>query len=113
MKSLLMLSLAACCVWGAEEVTTPEEEGEQVERWSDDGAELRVAAAEGRVGEMRRLLESGAKTESKDDDGWTALCEAAFNGETEAIKVLLEAGADVRVRDNEGWTPLLIAAHEG
>ncbi len=52
------------------------------------------------------LLESGAKVNAVDTDGWTPIFYAITFGLLECTKVLLAAGATVNHRENDGKTPL-------
>ncbi|KAF5696281.1 ankyrin repeat domain-containing protein, partial [Fusarium mundagurra] len=61
----------------------------------------------------QRLLEKGAKTESKDMLGQTPLSVAAWNGHEAIIRQLLEKGADVESEDKSGRMPLWWAAENG
>ncbi|XP_049853777.1 poly [ADP-ribose] polymerase tankyrase-1-like isoform X2 [Schistocerca gregaria] len=71
------------------------------------------AAKQGRVEELRALLEAGADIDGKDIYGRTALHTAAWNRHVEAVRTLLYAGADVSARDNEEYAPLHMAALGG
>ena len=52
------------------------------------------------------LLESGAKVNAVDTDGWTPLFWSISGGHLECTKVLLAAGAAVNHRRTDGRTPL-------
>ncbi len=56
------------------------------------------------------LIEKGADTNSRDEDGSTPLDVAAAFGQTASAKALLAGNADIEARDNFGNTPLLSAA---
>ena len=58
---------------------------------------------------MEFLLESGAKVNAVDTDGWTPLFWSISNGRLECTKVLLAAGATVNHRNTDGRTPLDLA----
>lgn len=58
------------------------------------------------VGELQRLVSSGANLEARDSDTWSPLEVAAGNGNLEAARVLVEAGANVNAEDGGGRTPL-------
>jgi ankyrin repeat protein len=62
------------------------------------------------VKSVRRLLDSGANIEAKDEEGDTPLIRAASFGQTETFELLLERGAKINVRDKRGMTPLIAAA---
>ncbi len=72
---------------------------------------LFVAAKEGNLSEVKRLLENGANVNCENKLGWTALMLAAWKGHSEVAKVLLDNGANV----NKGgaWTALMAAAWKG
>ena len=70
----------------------------------------------GRAAVVKRLLEKGAKIETKGYmQGYTALHQAAYYDYPAVAKVLVEAGA--RVSDNRSYlgndTPLMVAANRG
>jgi ankyrin repeat protein len=66
------------------------------------------------IEEVKRLIEAGADTKTRDEIGWTPLHYAAYNGYTEAAKVLIQAGAGLEAKtwDSER-TPLNLAAIHG
>jgi CubicO group peptidase (beta-lactamase class C family) len=76
-------------------------------------AGLHVAALQGDVDAIRRLIKAGADLNEKDAYGSTPLAIAATFGKTEAAKALIDAGADLTVTSNDGSTPLHIAAFFG
>jgi len=70
---------------------------------------LHYAAADGDVGLVHKLLESGLSADAADDNGWTPLHFAAQSNAAEIVEVLLNAGASVDVQDGHGNTPLSTA----
>ena len=76
--------------------------------------QLLLAARNGNVEDVRRLLRAGANVASKDSDKRTALSHVAEYGHVETVKFLVkEARADVESKDNTGRTPLSFAAAYG
>jgi ankyrin repeat protein len=73
---------------------------------------MKVAAAAGRVGEIRKLLDAGADPTSHDDRG-SALHSAAMHGKTKVLESLASTGADLNVLDDAGVTPLMAACVVG
>jgi ankyrin repeat protein len=62
-----------------------------------------VAAASGRIGAIRILLEEAkVGVDRRDPAGWTALMYAAASGQGEASRILLAGGADRSLRNNVG-----------
>jgi len=59
--------------------------------------------------EVRKILESGADPDAKDEDEWTVLAHAACAGNMEIADLALEKGADVDSMDCIGSTPLMKA----
>ena len=59
---------------------------------------------------LRLLLEKGAKTNVRDDRGWTLLMFTADRGKIESTRLLTESGVDVNESDTLGVTPLMLAA---
>jgi ankyrin repeat protein len=73
----------------------------------DANESLAIAAAEGDISQVRRLLARGASPNGYGPDGHApALVYAAGNNNVEIVKVLLEKGADPKRRDFEGKTAL-------
>lgn len=58
------------------------------------------------VGELQRLINSGASLEARDASTWSALELASRSGNLDAVTVLVEAGANVNAEDRGGRTPL-------
>jgi ankyrin repeat protein len=59
------------------------------------------------------LLAKGAKLETKNNWGATALMEAAKNPCASAVKLLIVKGADIHAADDHGHTALIFAAYHG
>ena len=71
-----------------------------------DGS-IHRAAYEGRVDEVRDLLENDLDVNSRDSFGGTALHAAMFQSNTDIVRLLIDAGFDVNaVGPNNGYTPL-------
>lgn len=79
----------------------------------DKEVDLRLAAREGDIETIRRLLVKGVGIDAKDEQGWTALREAVFQEHTSAVNFLLDRGANPNVKDNEGNSSLHWAAQIG
>ena len=75
--------------------------------------ELWAAAQRGDVAETSRLLKRGAKVDSANSSGETALHVAAENGHTEVCALLIQKGADVNARNEFNKTSLHFAATYG
>lgn len=74
--------------------------------------QLVLAAREGRVERVRKLLAQGIPPDAPESrNGHRALHQAAEAGRLEALELLLEHGADPRGLDGSGYTPLRWAAH--
>ena len=65
---------------------------------------------EGKVDEVRRLIESGANIETKNRNGSTPLMIACGKGHESIVRLLIEKGADIEAQDNDGWNALMIAS---
>jgi len=74
---------------------------------------LLAAVRKGDSSEVGQLLEAGAKADSVDDNGESAIFVASTNGNTESVDLLLGAGADVNVDRGDQVFPLHRAAMGG
>jgi ankyrin repeat protein len=59
------------------------------------------------------LLNNGARIDSCDNDGWSALMWAAWSGLSQVVDTLLAHGASPHCADRQGNTALIIAAQRG
>ncbi len=75
--------------------------------------ELHIAAYEGDVERVKKLLEKGADPNARNVVSWTPLHVAASKNHIEIAKLLLEHGADPNIQNKNGDTPLHVAAREG
>jgi cytohesin len=80
---------------------------------SQERTPLHVAAALGRTGLAKLLLDSGASLKARDESRETPLHVAAAGNHVEAVRLLLEHGADVEAKGRDNMTPLLYAAARG
>jgi ankyrin repeat protein len=71
---------------------------------------LRLAAYQGQLSLVKRLVEAGAQLEM---EGWTPLIYATFNGHAEVVEYLLSKGADINAVSESGMTALMAAARGG
>ena len=71
------------------------------------------AAVDGRCNKamLQTLIDHGAHTDAKRQDGTTALLAACRTGQSESVMFLLEAGADVNIVKPDGNTCLYLAIH--
>ncbi|XP_030631508.1 protein phosphatase 1 regulatory subunit 16A [Chanos chanos] len=72
--------------------------------------ECRGAKERNMLEDIRKLVETGANLNSRDDHGATLLHIAAANGYVSVGEYLLERRVSVEEKDNDGWTPLHAAA---
>ena len=66
---------------------------------ADSGQQLRLAAREGYLDEVKRLVAAGVPVDAADAFGTTALLLAAGQGRTEVVRYLLERGANPSTRE--------------
>ncbi|HLE01405.1 MAG TPA: ankyrin repeat domain-containing protein [Bdellovibrionota bacterium] len=71
---------------------------------------LRIAARDGRIKEVGRLLKRGADVNATGEYGETALLNACRSNHIKVAFMLLAAGADTDARDDRDDTPLMKAA---
>ena len=74
---------------------------------------LMIAAQNGDLVELKRLIKEGAKIDETDADGKTALFYAILNDEIYAAQTLIAAKADVNIVAGGKSTPLMTAARFG
>lgn len=82
----------------------------------DLGKQMRVAAKEGNLNEVKSLLEKGVAPNVPDKDGWIAIMEASQAGHAECVQVLLDFGGDAKATlklGEWGMTALHFAARNG
>lgn len=72
--------------------------------------DLRDAAYNGRLAQVKEAVEQGVDVQGADQLGRTALMFASYNGHTDIVRYLLDQGADVHSRNQEDRTPLMFAA---
>ena len=83
-----------------------------VGRISDLDSRLLKAAREGRLKEVKELLQSNANIEAKDGFfAYTPLHLAAENGRRDIVDLLLEKKADIEAKNGHQETPLHLAAY--
>jgi hypothetical protein len=73
---------------------------------------MRVAAREERIDDLRRFLQAGADVNSRSDRGETALMYASRNCSEEIASFLLQARADENLQDERGRTALMFASSD-
>jgi len=74
---------------------------------------LQIAAKQGRVEEVRKLVQEGANVEGVDETGRTALLISIVHGRVDVVKLLLEMGANLAARDKYGRTATSLVAVYG
>ncbi|VDP81155.1 unnamed protein product [Echinostoma caproni] len=70
---------------------------------------LHRAAYGGHVAVLERLIQIGAKLNTRTEDGWTPLHSAAFWNQLACVQTLVCAGADPHTVTNSNQTPLHLA----
>ncbi|XP_071636453.1 uncharacterized protein [Temnothorax longispinosus] len=75
--------------------------------------DINIAASNGDIQAIHRLLKGGADASDKDIDGRTPLHYAVSSGQASVVDILLKNRADVTQVTNKGNTPLHIATSKG
>lgn len=87
-----------------------QKEETNISRRSKDGYTAFAYSVYNRNPEIpRKLIESGAEINIRNDHELTPLMEAVLFGEKETVEILLKAGANVNVKEEDGMTPLMFA----
>ena len=74
--------------------------------------QLRQAAADGDIEQVKLLISKGANVNAEDEEKKTPLHYAAETGQMEVVQLLVEAGADINAGEGK-WTALHGAVYEG
>lgn len=72
-----------------------------------------LAARNGDISKVKRLLNQGVNVNTRHDPNRTALSWAAGSGHNNIVKHLINKGATINSRDTNGMTPLMRAAVSG
>jgi len=101
--------------WALDHLTREEggSDGEYIAIGDDSVTPLMLAAAEGSVRKVKRLIARGANVNARNRQGATALMYAILSGSVEVARILIENGADVDARDCNGKTALMQAVDRG
>jgi len=92
----------------------PQQPDKAALRGSVYGARALVKAiANGNVGHVQRLIESGVNVNVTTVTGKTPLMLAAFTGYPDIVHALIKGGANIYARDREGNTAINIAERKG
>jgi len=75
--------------------------------------ELHIAAYEGDVERVKKLLKKGADPNVQEEHGRMPLHVAVYKGHVDVVRLLLEHGADPNIQNKDGETPLHNAALQG
>ena len=104
--------LAAAVFGGCGSEDSLGEQGDRPATSTSLDRRLMAAAEQGRVRDVRRLLQRGARVDARDAGGATALVLAAYRNHVDVARVLIGAGADVNAKDNTEQSAYLIATSE-
>ena len=80
---------------------------------ADDATPLHRASHEGDASGVGRLLQAGAKVDTRTRHGVTPLALASARGHAAVVEALLDGGADPNRASPQGETPLMVAARTG
>ncbi|XP_031574075.1 protein phosphatase 1 regulatory subunit 27-like [Actinia tenebrosa] len=76
---------------------------------AEGASALHGAAFEGNDECVTYLLQSGARVNSRDDDGWTPLHAAVCGKNIKCVELLLEAKSNSFAENSDGYTPFQMA----
>lgn len=74
---------------------------------------LHLAARNGHMATVKKLIHLGSRIEAQDCQGLTPLAAAAFSRQSRVVRLLLKMGANPTTSDAFGLTPLHHAAYNG
>ncbi len=78
--------------------------------FSQRGKSIHQAAIDGKIDQVKALLEKGTNVNEKEPRmGYTPLHGAARNGRKEVVELLLDKGADINAKESSSKTPLYLA----
>ncbi|XP_077190522.1 ankyrin repeat and SOCS box protein 3 isoform X2 [Paroedura picta] len=86
------------------------------EAYSDRCSAVGLAAREGNVKHLKKLIKQGYSVDVPDNRGWMAIHEAAFYNKSDCLKLLLHAARSddyIRAKTFEGTCPLHLSASQG
>jgi len=72
-----------------------------------------LAARDGNIEKVRRLIAQGANPNQANENGETPLHAAAVNNHQPIVLFLIQSGANINATTVKGWTPLHTAARFG
>jgi uncharacterized protein len=80
---------------------------------TDVDADLLKASEDGKVQQVKALLDKGAHVDTRDAYQRTPLMLSAFGGHQEIAAALIKAGADIHATAKYGQTALMFAVERG
>nr|KAF6428939.1 ankyrin repeat and SOCS box containing 3 [Molossus molossus] len=86
------------------------------EAYSDTCSTVGLAAREGNVKVLRKLLKKGRSVDVADNRGWMPIHEAAYHNSIECLRMLIHADSSenyIRTKTFEGFSALHFAARRG
>ena len=83
------------------------------QRTASAATDLHVAAKQGNVKKVKRLLAQGIDVNALSSSGYTPLHVAAALDKRRVTKLLLLSGSKINARTSSGRTPLHLSAHRG
>ncbi|XP_029088159.1 ankyrin repeat and SOCS box protein 3 isoform X1 [Monodon monoceros] len=86
------------------------------EAYSDTCSTVGLAAREGNVKVLRKLLKNGCSVDVADNRGWMPIHEAAYHNSIECLRMLIRADSSknyIKAKTFEGFCALHLAASQG
>nr|BAE01031.1 unnamed protein product [Macaca fascicularis] len=110
------ISVAPSHVLGPHEALRLVKQMDFTEAYADTCSTVGLAAREGNVKVLRKLLKKGRSVDVADNRGWMPIHEAAYHNSVECLQMLINADSSenyIKMKTFEGFCALHLAASQG